>query len=188
MDVITAINTIATVALVALTGVLAYFTCVLSQEARKTREWQQSPDISISIEPLFESVHIMIMNNGNADAKDIEIKAENNFRALRNSKEVQLQDILPQKISYLRKGQFFITDLGKGFELIKRNDNPLFVIAVNYSNFYDKTFTKNIALNVFDMGKFLGFRAQKDANGEIMALMSSLPITGNIIYIPKAQK
>lgn len=99
---------IATVVLALLTGLLAYFTWVLSREARKTRQQQLEPNIVVTVEPselaMFYAF-LIIENVGQGVAYDVSIRESEDHTFKDEKREFKLNDLAFMNLKVLKPGQ-----------------------------------------------------------------------------------
>ena len=171
------------------TAALAIYTALLYFEASKSRKIQESPDICVNIEPLLDGLYIFIHNQGKGSATNIKIEATPNLKIYRKDNIENINDLSIMTLSFLRPGQFFITDIGKYTWLLNENETKNIKFDIEYSSMKKiewfrrayKKFSETIIVDINAMGD--GLYSAK--NTDTLLHATSLPI--HIIPLPKTK-
>lgn len=144
--------TIDNVVLACATIAIAYFTSYLYIEAKRTREFNESPDVCVTLEKFVNKICLFVHNQGRASAKNIKISAKENI-TIKSGKGVKcINDISIMNISFLRVNQFFLSDLGS-FEDLKTElgCNRNIVFTISYENAKNAKYENIITINICEM-------------------------------------
>jgi hypothetical protein len=134
--------------LIFFTFILAYYTRYLYQEAKNTRQIQESqasPDICVTLERLGSKICLLVINQGRASAKNIKIIANPIFYITKkyddgSTEKKCINEISIMNLSFLRVDQFFITDLCTYSELIDKIGNST---NIEFTILYEKEININ---------------------------------------------
>lgn len=159
--------TIATVALAALTAVLAVYTRNLFLEARKTREYQTNPNVIITAAHHNDRptlITLIIRNIGNGLALDIEFNPSKELKICfgLTEKAARIKPMpdgpLRHGIPSLGPGETRIIDWGQVGGLLHEIGNECVTIDIEYKNASDQKIHQKCKV---DVASFIGTAANR---------------------------
>lgn len=144
-----------TVMLCFFTRILAKYTKLLYSETKKARELQETPDITVTIEPMAGELCLCIMNQGKASAYGIVIQADQNIPVKPGDKSIPINELTLMHLSFLRVGQFFVSALGCYKDLITKfpdNTNTKLTFSIDFINEKGFHYNKNSTIDIKELG------------------------------------